>query len=143
MLVAELLAHQFEGQRGYWITLTVLVVLKPNWATTVSRVLSRWVGTLAGVVPISIIATLAHPRGVALGIGICLAAWATLQASYGLFCVFLSAFVVLVLDVVKTTPSTAAIDRTLDTTIGVLLALLVFRALQPRTGKPAAVPGGP
>ncbi len=51
------------------------------------------------------------------------------RANYGLFCVFVSAFVVLLLDVVRTTPSTAEFDRAVDTTIGVALALVVFRAL--------------
>jgi uncharacterized membrane protein YccC len=131
---AELLARRFEGQRGYWIVLTAIVVLKPAWEATRQRVAGRWLGTLAGVVPISLVATLAHPRGIALAIGVALAAWgayAVFQANYALYCVFLSAFVVLLLDVVKTTPSAAAIDRALDTTLGAILVLLVSLATRP------------
>jgi uncharacterized membrane protein YccC len=112
----------------------VIVVLKPAWETTVLRVTGRWLGTLAGVVPVSVVATLAHPRGVALAVGVGLAAWAAytvFQANYALYCVFLSTFVVLLLDVIKTTPSAAAIDRALDTTLGAILALLIFLATRP------------
>lgn len=131
---ADLLARRFEGQRGYWIVLTVIVVLKPAWETTVLRVSGRWLGTLAGVVPVSVVATLAHPRGVALAVGVGLAAWAAytvFQANYALYCAFLSAFVVLLLDVIKATPSAAAIDRALDTTLGAILALLIFLFTRP------------
>jgi hypothetical protein len=131
---ADLLARRFEGQRGYWIVLTVIVVLKPAWEATVPRVAGRWLGTLVGVVPVSVVATLAHPRGFVLAVAVGLAAWAAyavFQANYALYCVALSAFVVLLLDVVKTTPSAAAIDRALDTTLGAILALLVFLITRP------------
>mgnify|MGYP001082404145 CR=1 FL=1 len=72
--------------------------------------------------------------GATLAIGVGLAAWAVyavFQANYAHYCVFLSAFVVLLLDVVKETPSAAAIDRALDTTLGAILALLIVIATRP------------
>ena len=134
IVLAELLAIPLSGVHGYWIGLTVIVVLKSDWSTTVRQVLARWSGTLLGVIPASIVLTLIHPRGALLVLLIGLIAWAALavfQANYALFCVFLSVYVVLSLDVVFETPSSAAADRLLETTIGVILALAVFAVIRP------------
>jgi uncharacterized membrane protein YccC len=134
IVLAELLAIPFDVLHGYWIPLTVVVVLKSDWSTTVRQVLARWSGTLLGVIPASIALTLFHPRGALLVLLIGILAWATLtvfRANYALYCVFLSVYVVLSLDVVFVTPSSAAADRLLNTTIGAILAIAVFAVVRP------------
>ncbi|MFA7267195.1 MAG: FUSC family protein, partial [Candidatus Nanopelagicales bacterium] len=48
--VAEAIALGFSIERGYWIVLTVVMVVKPDFSTTLVRGLLRVVGTAAAVV---------------------------------------------------------------------------------------------
>src|SRR5271154_252948 len=43
------IVHQLNWQRGYWMTLTAVLVLRPDFTTTLSRGLARIAGTLVGV----------------------------------------------------------------------------------------------
>ncbi|HVA28025.1 MAG TPA: FUSC family protein, partial [Candidatus Baltobacteraceae bacterium] len=43
------IAHSFQWQRGYWMTLTAVLVLRPDFTTTISRGIARIAGTVAGV----------------------------------------------------------------------------------------------
>lgn len=48
--VAETVALAFSIERGYWIVLTVVLVVKPDFSTTLTRGLLRIIGTTAAVV---------------------------------------------------------------------------------------------
>lgn len=50
--LSYLLAQQFQLQREYWIAGTVIIVMIPNPTGTYIRSLQRFLGTLAGILPV-------------------------------------------------------------------------------------------
>ncbi len=130
--LAEGVVRVLPLQRGYWVALTVVVVLKPDFATSVQRGLGRVLGTLLGVVPVSLVVGLLHPRGAGLIVlvgALAWAAYASFPAGFALFSGFLAGLVVVLLDVVSPGGASVAGDRALDTVIGGALALLAYLAL--------------
>jgi hypothetical protein len=132
VVVAELIGARLPGGRGYWVALTVLNVLKPDWQTTATRGIDRGVGTLAGVVVVGLALTElrpGHPPGtavlvVALGV-VCWAAFTVQRANYALWSTGLVGVVVLFIALGRTTTAGAVAARALDTVIGSVLAVAV------------------
>jgi len=111
---------------GYWAALTAILVLKPEHATTIRRSLDRiggtaigvllgvvlaWIGA-AGTLPLLLVATLAL-----------VLAYAVFTANYFVFCVFLTGFVVLLLDLLGDGAAQTAVSRLAATAIGGTIAL--------------------
>jgi uncharacterized membrane protein YccC len=127
------------GQRGYWISLTLLNVLKPGWVSTASRGIDRWIGTLVGVLVVGALADAVPLRGVALVVAVTVLLWGafTVQpVNYGLYCMCIAGYVLLFLQVVAAPPGDSAVYRAIDTTLGGLLAL----ALHARVRRPGSQP---
>ncbi|WP_228531086.1 MULTISPECIES: FUSC family protein [Myxococcaceae] len=57
---AVLLTHALGLDHGYWVTVTVLVVLQPYAASTEERALQRVVGTMVGACVAALVATFLH-----------------------------------------------------------------------------------
>lgn len=126
---ASVIALHTPLQRGYWVALTVVIVLKPDFTSTMSRGVARLGGTCAGVVLASLITATLHPSGAALVVVVGVLAWAgfsTFRASYALYSLFLTAVVVFLLGVVTPNPSSIAPDRLVDTLVGGALALAAY-----------------
>ena len=126
---AEVLAHRTGLQHGYWVALTASVVLRPDFAVTLSRGVARMVGTCLGVGIAGVFAVAVRPSDVAMVVSAgvwCALACATFTASYVAFSGFLTALVVVLVDLV--TPDTLALagDRLVDTLIGGALALAAY-----------------
>ena len=64
--LADVLALQLPWQRGYWVPLTALVVLKPDYAATMQRGIARIIGTGLGIVLAGVLVATARPTGAAL-----------------------------------------------------------------------------
>jgi uncharacterized membrane protein YccC len=127
--LAEILARTLTDRRGYWIPLTIVIVLKPDFATTTSRGIARVAGTAVGVSLASLVADGLHPTGWVLVAVVSLLAYAsygTLSYNYGLYAVFNAAFVVLLIGAVDPQPLTIAVDRLVETGIGGAIAFLAF-----------------
>ena len=128
---ATLIAHLVGLQRGYWIGVTAAIVLRPDFATTFSRGLSRAAGTMLGVGVASLLAVTVHPEGVLLGLlvgAFTAAAGGLLFASYLAFSVAITGTVVFLLATVDPNPVADAEERLLATAIGAALALLSYAA---------------
>jgi uncharacterized membrane protein YccC len=125
-----LLARALPLQHGWWAPLTVLVVLRADYSTTVSRGIARLAGTIAGLVLATLLLFLIPPAGPAVAFFVLVVAWAaysTFRASYALYAGFLTALVVLMLDVVERQPLAATLgDRLAATTLGGLIAVLAY-----------------
>jgi hypothetical protein len=124
--VAELIGRALPWPHGWWVALTALVVLKPDYAATVQRGAARVIGTGGGVVVSGAIVGFVHPRGSLLVLLIAVFAWASytvFAASYALYTFMLTALVVLLLSTYDTRPLEAVADRGVDTLIGGALAL--------------------
>jgi uncharacterized membrane protein YccC len=119
----------FESQRSYWIPMTIILVLKPEFATTFSRGILRIAGTIAGLLlatalfhflPIQAVTELAL-----IGVFAFLVRWLG-PANYGVFAVSLSALVVLLLTITGVNPRDVIRARGLSTVIGGVLALAAY-----------------
>lgn len=129
--IAEALVHLTGLYEGRWVVLTVFLVLRPDYTSTVSRGVHRGLGTAVGAVVGAGIVTLLHPAPVALvlvaGIAVA-AAYATFAVDYLLYSVFLTVFIVLLLDFIGFSAGATATARLTDTAIGAALALAAYAA---------------
>lgn len=129
--VAEALSHVLPWQRGYWVTLTALVVLKPDYAATVQRGFARVGGTGLGAILSGLLVIAIHPSGLALSVVLALVTWAayaSFAASYALYSFAVTAIVVLLLTPLGGSELSTVADRGLDTLVGGALALLGYIA---------------
>ena len=116
-------------QRGYWIPLTALLVLRPDFSNTFTRGVARLLGTIIGAVLLSILIARLAPNNVAfviLASILLYLSYTFLFANYAIFSVFVTAEVVLLLTFVIPTPLMTADYRAINTVIGGGLALLAY-----------------
>ena len=127
--LAETLVHLTGLYEGRWVVLTVFMVLKPDYTSTVSRGVHRALGTAAGAAFGAVIATLLHgtPIGITLAAGIAVAAaYAVFDVDYLVYSFCLTVFIVLLLEIAGLRADTTATARLADTAIGAALALLAY-----------------
>jgi uncharacterized membrane protein YccC len=118
---------------GVWVPFTAMVILKPNFGGTYQQAKQRAVGTLAGSVMGAILAAVMTTL-LALDLFLVLfgiLAFSLMARNYGLGVLFLTPFIVLLLNTVQPGDWEAAAIRSLDTVIGGLLALLAGYLLWP------------
>lgn len=141
LLVAATGTHLLHLPRGYWIGLTVAIVLRPDFAATFSRGLGRVGGTLLGLGVATGLAYAAHgSTAVIVSIGLLvLAARIIGPANFALSGTAVTGLVVLLTALAGARPETTILDRGLDTLLGGLLALGLY-ALWP-TWERGQLPG--
>lgn len=114
---------------GYWIPLTVLMVMRPETAHTYTRCISRVIGTIAGVVLATGVTLLLHPSGLvaaALTLVFLTAAYAVSGIGYIGYVPLsaaLAAAIVFLLDIEGTADSSTLSERLVATAIGGGLAV--------------------
>lgn len=124
--ISEAIAMLSGLSHGYWAALTAVLVLKPEHATTIRRSLDRIGGTAFGVLlgvllaEIGVFGTL--PLLLAATCVLCLA-YTVYTANYFVFCVFLTGFVVLLLDMLGEGAAETAASRLVATALGGAIAL--------------------
>jgi len=116
----------FGLREGYWVTLTVVVILKPYSGATFQRGLQRVIGTVVGGILAAILAAIIHsPLLIAfLLFPLTVATLALQQINYGLFVFFLTPQVILMDNILHPGHWLLAIDRIENTAIGGALALI-------------------
>ncbi|HZU03939.1 MAG TPA: FUSC family protein [Ktedonobacteraceae bacterium] len=117
--------------RGYWIPLTALLVLRSDFASTFMRGMARMLGTMLGAVLAALLASLILPHPGILVIAIAITvylAYSVLFANYAIFSVFITIEVVFLLAFVIPQPPLTAAYRAIDTAIGGTLALIMYIA---------------
>ena len=113
---------------GYWIPLTVLMVLRPETAHTYTRCVGRVAGNAIGIVAASTVTVFWHPVGVAAAIlaAVALAvAYAIAGIGYVATSAALAAAIVFLIDVTAVADAGTMADRLIATLIGGALAVLV------------------
>ncbi len=131
LAVTGTLAHLLPLGRGYWMTLTAAVVMRPDFTTTLSLGLARILGTLIGVVvATALVIALPDTPHVALALAIFFAAigYAAFQVNYALYTTTVTAYVVFILSLVGTPEQAAVVDRGLSTLIGGAIGMLSYVA---------------
>ena len=124
--VAVAIYSVFGLREGYWVTLTVVVILKPYTGATFQRGLQRVLGTVVGGILAAILAAMIHsPLMMAfLLFPLTVAMIALQQINYGFFVFFLTPQVVLMDNILNPGNWQLALDRIVDTAIGGSLALI-------------------
>jgi uncharacterized membrane protein YccC len=117
--------------RGYWVPLTILVILRPDFGTTLQRGVLRMAGTVVGLL---LATALVHwvPGGqwwqIALIFVFCFGARLAGPANFGLSAVSLSALVVVLLEVSGVAAHTTLVDRAVATVVGGAIAMVAVLA---------------
>ncbi|HET9157177.1 MAG TPA: FUSC family protein, partial [Myxococcaceae bacterium] len=127
--VAELLTDVGGLQYGRWAVLTVLLVLKPDYASTVTRSVQRAIGTLLGAVLALGFIGLVDPGGSGTSLAavvVVAVAYVTFASNYLVFSMFVTAFVVLLLDLLGLDPLTTAEGRLGATALGAAWGLVAY-----------------
>jgi len=130
LALATAAAHAFAIPRGYWASITVLLVLKPEFGETYVRGVGRIIGTLAGAgVVVGLVAVLgSHPSVLtALLLAFVFASYLLFRVNYAVFTLCITGYVVLLLYLAGVPGRMAAEYRALNTLIGGALALAVYR----------------
>lgn len=127
--IAETLSRSLETPRAYWLPMTAVLVLKPEFTVTFTRGLLRIAGTMLGLL---LATAMFHflPTGVGLEV-ILIGAFVFLlrsigPANYGIFGVAVSALVVLMIAITGVAPKDVIWARGLNTVIGGTLALVAY-----------------
>jgi uncharacterized membrane protein YccC len=115
--------------RAYWIPMTIVLVLKPEFAVTFSRGVLRIAGTLAGLL---LATALFHylpihtaTEIVLVGVFTFLMRWIG-PANYGIFGIAVSALVVLLIAIAGLAPKEVIVARGINTIVGGGFALLAY-----------------
>jgi uncharacterized membrane protein YccC len=127
--VTEVIVRAAGLPHSYWAVLTVFIVLRPDYSSTLYRGVQRAAGTVVGAGLGVLTVLLGHLGDGALLAGVALsllAAYAVFTVNYLLYAVFLTDFVVVLLALLGLPADTTAIDRLIGTGVGTGLGLLAY-----------------
>jgi uncharacterized membrane protein YccC len=126
------IARFADVPHGYWIPLTVLMVLRPETAHTYTRCVGRVAGNVIGIGVASVVTIVWHPTGlVAAGLAALLLAVAYVVSGIGYVALSaaLAATIVFLIDITGSADAATMSDRLVATLIGGALAVLAHVAL--------------
>jgi hypothetical protein len=127
LVFAVVTSRALHQLNSYWLPMTTLIVMKPDFYRTYTGALGRVFGTFAGIGLASLLVHVLHPPISTIVVLVLVFAWASyalLKVNYAAFSCALTAFIVFLV-AVSGLPETAVIaHRLLDTALGCLLALL-------------------
>ena len=135
MSVAEIARQYLPIERPYWVLLTVAIVLKPDFGSVFTRAVQRGAGTLLGVLLGSaLLAVLPHDAWVLVAMAgfAALLPWAR-DTNFGLFSVFQTPVIILLLDLALPAGRGLVAARLTDTLIGCGIVLVFGYLLWPQT----------
>lgn len=139
---AAAISRGFALPNGYWMPMTVLLVLRGDLYETVTRGLGRVAGTLVGAGLATLLAATLRPGPallaalVVLSSGFC---FTLLRVNYAVFTVFVTAYVAFQLALVGLPESTVVLARIVSTLLGGGVALVAHLVWHPT---PADVEAG-
>ena len=129
LTLAGMVARATNWSRSYWIPMTVVILLRPDFAATFSRGLLRIAGTIVGLIvatgQIHFLPPTLAVRATLIGACVFLLRWLG-PANYGFFVVCVTAAIVLLISMTGVPPKTLIQARALDTLIGGALALSAY-----------------
>ena len=136
--IAEVVGLLVPFERSYWITLTVGIVLKPDFGSVFGRAVLRGIGTVVGVgvgaivlgvgghgwLLVALIAIFAG--GVAVG----------KVRNYGILSAFVTPLIILQMDLANTGSWNVVVARLVDTVLGCVIVLVFGYLLWPGSRRP-------
>jgi uncharacterized membrane protein YccC len=123
--LAFALGEYLHVRRGYWVVVTVLVVLRPNFGGTIERVAQRIGGTLiGGIIALGISLIIREREILFLALGfLAFASFSVRPLGYGVFTLVLTPLFMVLLDLASPGSWEINLIRIEDTLIGGVLAL--------------------
>ncbi|MDP9175097.1 MAG: FUSC family protein [Planctomycetota bacterium] len=128
LIYASILARALNLTNGYWLAMTVAIVLKPSFGKTFQRGLARILGTLAGVAVATLVSALLHPSHETLAALVILFAalsYLLIRVNYASFTVCITAYIVFLLALAGLPEQKIIRYRALNTVLGGGLALVM------------------
>ena len=131
--VAGVITEVLPLSRSYWVILTIVIVLKPDLGSVFVRAVQRGIGTVLGaVLGAAILAVVPYGPWLLLPFAVLAALLPYGRTrNYGLFAVFLTPLVVLLIDLLTPVGWHLALTRLVDTLLGCGVVLLVGYAPWP------------
>ena len=129
LAVATLIYRATSLQHGYWVPLTALVILRPDFTSTAVRGVSRIFGTIAGAAVATLVAALLRPDNIGLTVLFTVGvffAYVVVRANYTLFSITVTSYVVFLLAFAKLPELSAVTYRLTATVIGGGLAFVAY-----------------
>jgi len=127
--VATTIYRVMQLPRGYWMPLTALLVLKPEFHDTFARGIARIAGTILGAGVATLIVREFEPGPSALAALVLAFVWggyAVFRVNYAIFTVCVTGYVVFILMLSGVGEMAAATTRAIDTMAGGVLALAIY-----------------
>jgi uncharacterized membrane protein YccC len=127
--VADLVSRAFPLAHHYWLPMTTMLVLRPDFGSTVTRGLSRVLGTLIGAGVVTLILAGLRPSPDALAVIVVVLVFPAVSlvlANYALFSVLIASIVVALLAFIGEPDAATAGDRATYTAVGALVALAAY-----------------
>ena len=129
IIIGDVMAHFFSLPRSYWLTMTVALVLKPDFGSTFSRGALRLAGTYAGLMLATVLFHYLSPTPSidVLWIGLLAFVLRSVgRANYGLLVTAISALIVFLFSLTGVAPKDVIAARALNSTIGGILAMAIY-----------------
>ena len=145
LAVAAEMEHATGLPNGYWVPMTALLVLRPAFQPTFHRGVLRVAGTVVGAALATLLVRTLRLDPWTTGALTALFAWlayALVNVNYGLFAVFLTGYIVFLLDFGGLSTRVVVAHRTLNTALGGGLALLSYVTvlIRHRSAQPSHAP---
>jgi len=134
MLLGYIIAVMFKIDRGYWILLTIVVILKPAYALTKTRNRDRLIGTLTGIVVGMLILYFIHNNTalLILMVGFMAASYTFMRTNYFLSVLFMTPELIIFFHFLYPGDVGELMqDRIIDTAIGSVIAFFASLFLVP------------
>jgi uncharacterized membrane protein YccC len=125
LIAAQVFEWVWPHHHGYWVSITVVIVLQHDLQKAFSRTLQRAIGTVLGVVLMSLIFLGAPPVWVVIGLIALLAAARPIlrEANYTAYAAVMTPLVILLMDFGQQTSWALIVDRLIATLVGCALVL--------------------
>ncbi|MCP9200361.1 FUSC family protein [Gramella sp. GC03-9] len=134
VIIGYLVGEYFSVQNSYWILLTIVVIMRPNYGLTKERTRKRIVGTLiGGAIAISIVyITQNQAVYTILGLLSLTLAFSLIQRNYTTAAIFVTLSIIFIYAILKSDVLEVIQFRIVDTLIGAGLAALGNLILWPK-----------
>ena len=129
LALAVAIGERLPALRGYWIALTAVIILRPDFTSTFSRGFARIGGTVVGVLASTAIVLLVPDTphvSLALAILFATLGYAVFQINYAVYSLCITAYVVFIISLTGSPERSAILNRLIATSIGSALAMFSY-----------------
>jgi uncharacterized membrane protein YccC len=136
--IAEVVGLLVPLERSYWLTLTVGIVLKPDFGSVFGRAVLRGIGTVAGVGIGAVVLAAGGHGWILVGLITVFAGGVAVGKvrNYGILSAFVTPLIILQMDLANAGSWNVVVARLLDTVLGCVIVLVFGYLLWPGSRRP-------